>query len=153
MWMVSKQNNQFFHREDLCSHLIPILHTLTTYDPKKERKANIIFYNSSTLDSAHDPESPYFDSKSTPAAPKWSMVHVEFRKRFKEIITLKDLNSYKQPGGVLADMQALKQSRLSVSKVTKEEWDFIIGLAEEQEAEEQEAKEETEEKEAKEQEV
>lgn len=35
-------------------------------------------------------------------------------------------------------MQALRQSRLSVSKVTKEEWDFIVGLAEEQEIEEEE---------------
>lgn len=32
--------------------------------------------------------------------------------------------------GALGGMQALKQLRLSVSKVTKEEWDFITGLAE-----------------------
>ena len=41
---------------------------------------------------------------------------------------LKDLQKYAQEGGVLERMQTLKQSRLSVSKVSKKEWDFIMGL-------------------------
>lgn len=58
-------------------------------------------------------------------------MHVEFRARFPKIITLKELNEYKkQTGSVLADMQTLRLSRLSVSKVTKEEWEFIMGLVE-----------------------
>lgn len=33
-------------------------------------------------------------------------------------------------GGPLAEMQMMKQSRLSVSKVSEEEWEFLMGLAE-----------------------
>jgi len=57
-------------------------------------------------------------------------VHVEFRHRFKELVKLKELQKFSQPGGMLEKMQTLKQSRLSVSKVSKKEWDFILGLAE-----------------------
>lgn len=39
---------------------------------------------------------------------------------------------FAKPGGVLEGMQTLKQSRLSVSKVTKKQWDFIMSLAEEE---------------------
>ena len=35
------------------------------------------------------------------------------------------------PGGPLEDMQMLKQSRLSVSKVSAEEWEHLTGVAEE----------------------
>ena len=34
-------------------------------------------------------------------------------------------------GGPLEDMQMLKQSRLSVSKVSAEEWEHLVGVAEE----------------------
>lgn len=39
---------------------------------------------------------------------------------------------FAKPGGVLEGMQTLKQSRLSVSKVTKKQWDFVMSLAEEE---------------------
>ena len=57
-------------------------------------------------------------------------MHVEYRAKFKEIVKLKDLQKFAQLGGVLKDMQTLRQSRLSVSKVSKKEWDFIWNLAE-----------------------
>ncbi len=44
------------------------------------------------------------------------------------MIKLKELQIYARDGGVLEHLQTLKQSRLSVSKVTKKEWDFIMGL-------------------------
>ncbi|MCJ1400676.1 hypothetical protein MMC11_003884 [Xylographa trunciseda] len=81
-------------------------------------------------ESALDPEHPYFDPKSAKEDPKWSVVHVEYRLKFKEIVKLKDLQKFAQPGGVLKDMQTLRQSRLSVSKVSQKEWDFIWKLAE-----------------------
>ena len=56
-------------------------------------------------------------------------MHVEFRKKFDEMVTLKDMQSYSKEGGVLEGMQVLRLSRLSVSKVRKAEWDFILGLA------------------------
>jgi predicted RNA-binding protein with PUA-like domain len=75
---------------------------------------------------AFDKSSAYYDPKSDPAKPKWMLVHVEFRRKFSEKFTLKDLQKFSQTGGALADMQVLKQSRLSVTKVTKPQWDFII---------------------------
>lgn len=38
------------------------------------------------------------------------------------MIRLKALQKYAKDGGVLENLQVLKQSRLSVSKVTKKEW-------------------------------
>ena len=44
------------------------------------------------------------------------------------MIGLKELQSHSRDGGVLEGMQTLRQSRLSVSRVTKAEWDFVMGL-------------------------
>lgn len=80
------------------------------------------------VETAFDPEHPYYDEKSDRAKPKWCLVHVEYREKFPEIIKLKDLQKYAKPGGVLEKMEVLKRARLSVSKVTKREWDFIMSL-------------------------
>ncbi|KIW12427.1 hypothetical protein PV08_09704 [Exophiala spinifera] len=82
-----------------------------------------------TDQSAFDPAHPYYDPKSDEAKPKWELVHVEFVKKFDKFISLKDLKTFSQQGGVLANMQMLKQSRLSVSSVAPAEWRFILGLA------------------------
>lgn len=76
--------------------------------------------------NAFDKSSAYYDPKSDPAKPKWMLVHVEFRRKFSEKFTLKDLQKFSQPGGALAGMQLFRQSRLSVTKVFKPEWDFIM---------------------------
>ncbi|KIV78288.1 hypothetical protein PV11_10017 [Exophiala sideris] len=80
-------------------------------------------------ESAFDPDHPYYDPKSDREKPKWELVHVEFVKKFDKIVTLKELKSYAQNGGVLENMQTLKQSRLSVSAVTSAEWRFILNAA------------------------
>ena len=38
------------------------------------------------------------------------------------MIKLKELQKYAKAGGVLENMQVLRQTRLSVSKVSKKEW-------------------------------
>ncbi|KAG6353383.1 hypothetical protein INS49_007464 [Diaporthe citri] len=81
--------------------------------------------------TAHDPKCPYYDPKSKPSDPKWSVVHVEFRSKFPVPIGLKELRAMGGPGGPLEDMQMLKQSRLSVSRVSAEEWKHLVGVAEE----------------------
>jgi hypothetical protein len=48
------------------------------------------------------------------------------------MITLTELKSFAKPGGALENMAMIKQSRLSVSKVTAEEWEFIMDLVEEE---------------------
>ncbi|KAF5656401.1 Thymocyte nuclear 1 [Fusarium circinatum] len=63
--------------------------------------------------------------------PIWDLVHVEFRKKFAVPIGLKELRELGKPGGPLEMMQLLKQSRLSVSKVSGEEWRFLCELADE----------------------
>ncbi|EXJ65165.1 hypothetical protein A1O7_01505 [Cladophialophora yegresii CBS 114405] len=80
-------------------------------------------------ESAFNPDHPYFDPKSDRANPKWEVVHVEFVKKFENLVTLRELKSFAKPGGALEDMQMLKLSRLSVSAVSPEAWRFILDLA------------------------
>lgn len=64
------------------------------------------------------------------------MVHVEFRKKFKNPITLQELKVLQASNKELANMQMLKQSRLSVSKVSKCEWVFLMEILNRKENEE-----------------
>ena len=73
-------------------------------------------------ETAFDPEHPYFDEKSDREKPKWCLVHVKFVQKFLKMIKLKELQKYAKNGGVLENMQGLRQTRLSVSKVSKKEW-------------------------------
>ncbi|KAE8344187.1 hypothetical protein BDV24DRAFT_127561 [Aspergillus arachidicola] len=84
-------------------------------------------------ESAFDPAHPYYDEKSSREDPKWDVVHVEFRRKFQNFVSLNDLKAHAKAGDPLENLQVLKQSRLSVSRVTKKEWDFILGLAKENE--------------------
>ncbi|KAH7313680.1 PUA-like domain-containing protein [Stachybotrys elegans] len=79
--------------------------------------------------TARQPGTPYYDPSSTKDKPKWSLVHVEFRKKFAVQIGLKELRDLGKPGGPLETMQMLKQSRLSVSRVSTEEWRALCELA------------------------
>ncbi|KAK7731853.1 hypothetical protein SLS63_005149 [Diaporthe eres] len=81
--------------------------------------------------TAHDPKCPYYDPKSKPSDPKWSVVYVEFRSKFPVPIGLKELRAMGESGGPLQGMQMLKQSRLSVSRVSADEWEHLVGVAEE----------------------
>ena len=80
-------------------------------------------------ESAFDPNHPYFDPKSDRSKPRWEVVYVEFVRKFENSISLRELKSFAGPGGALENMQTLKQSRLSVSSVSPEEWRFILDLA------------------------
>lgn len=50
------------------------------------------------------------------------------------MIKLKDLQKYSREGGILERLQTLKMPRLSVSKVSPQEWNFIMSLVESEEA-------------------
>ncbi|KAL2167115.1 hypothetical protein VTG60DRAFT_1669 [Thermothelomyces hinnuleus] len=80
--------------------------------------------------TAHDPKAPYYDPKSDPSNPKWSVVHVKFRSKFAVPILLKELREMGAPGKPLENMQLLKQSRLSVTKVSPAEWKYLMEVAE-----------------------
>ncbi|PTB67693.1 DUF55-domain-containing protein [Trichoderma citrinoviride] len=79
--------------------------------------------------NARRPGTPYFDPQSSKDNVRWSLVHVEFRKKFAVPIGLKELRELGKSGGPLENMQMLKQSRLSVSRVSKEEWEALCELA------------------------
>ena len=80
--------------------------------------------------SAHDPKAPYYDANSKPDDPRWSVVHVKFRSKFAQQISLPELRAMGAAGQPLENMQMLKQSRLSVSKVSSSEWEHINQVAE-----------------------
>jgi predicted RNA-binding protein with PUA-like domain len=81
-------------------------------------------------ETAFDPKDPYYDAKSDREKPKWYCVRVEFVKKFDGVVGLHKIKSMAEKAGPLANLQLVTHSRLSVSRVSKEEWDFIIRLAE-----------------------
>lgn len=83
------------------------------------------------IESAFDKEHPYYDEKSKKDNPRWFNVHVIHKETFPNFIPLKQLSSYTIRDGALADMQLFKQTRLSVSKVSEKEWNFITKLGQE----------------------
>ena len=80
-------------------------------------------------ESAFNPQHYKYDPKSDREKPKWELVHVEFVRKFDNLVTLRELRSFSERGGALEGMQMLKQGRLSVSSVTPVEWQFILQLA------------------------
>lgn len=75
--------------------------------------------------TAWDPKSKYFDPKTDPDNPRWIMVEVEFVKKFEEVIPLAELRTHKE----LKDLLILqKGSRLSITPMTKKEFDYITSL-------------------------
>lgn len=76
--------------------------------------------------TAFDPDSSYHDPKSDPDRPRWYMVDIRFVRRFKRTITLQELKAH---AGAMPDFALLqKGNRLSVMPVSKEVWEFILGL-------------------------
>lgn len=60
------------------------------------------------------------------------MVDVKYVRRTKRYIPLEELKqlhmNHKKTGGPLAGLSLFTKARLSVMPITREEWDFIIGL-------------------------
>ena len=91
-------------------------------------------------ETAFDSKDPYYDAKSDREKPKWYCVGVEFVRKFDHVVDLARIKSHAGKGGELEGMQLVTNSRLSVNRVTREEWDFILSLAGgSEEAEETEA--------------
>lgn len=84
-----------------------------------------------SLESARRPGTPYYDASATKEKPKWGLVHVEFRKKFAVPIYLPELREMGKDGTGLENMQLLKQSRLSVSRVSEKEWEILCKVADE----------------------
>lgn len=75
--------------------------------------------------TAWDPQSKYFDPKSTPENPIWYMVDICFEMQFAEPILLARLRTV--PG--LEKMMLLRKGmRLSIQPVTAKEFDIVVSL-------------------------
>jgi len=86
-------------------------------------------------ESAFDAKDPYHDSRSRRDKPRWFCVGVEFVKKFDGVVDLHRIKSFAGKDGPLERMQLIRNGRLSVCRVTKDEWEFIMGLAEGKEGE------------------
>lgn len=75
--------------------------------------------------TAWDPDSHYFDPKSSPEHPRWFMVDIAFVRKFPRMVSIDELKEYPE----LSDMVLLNRSRLSVQPVTPEQYQFIVDLA------------------------
>ncbi|KAJ8116629.1 hypothetical protein ONZ43_g4402 [Nemania bipapillata] len=93
------------------------------------KKGELAFFYHS---NSHDSKAPYYDPSSKPEDPKWSVVHVKFRSKFAQPIGLKELREMGKPGNPLENMQMLKQTRLSVSRVSPSEWEYLMGVVQKQ---------------------
>ncbi|KAF4549672.1 EVE domain-containing protein [Elsinoe fawcettii] len=82
-----------------------------------------------------NPDSPYYDPKATEAKPKWNCVMVEFRRKFSKKLPAVVMREFADKDtDPLNGMQLFRQTRLSVSKVEDDEWEFIMNLIEQNEA-------------------
>ncbi|NCT85237.1 MAG: EVE domain-containing protein [Comamonadaceae bacterium] len=69
-----------------------------------------------------DPESPYYDPKSKPDAPRWLHVDVRWRETTR-LLSLKEMREAPE----LASMRVLERgSRLSITPVTPAEWQAVL---------------------------
>ena len=72
-----------------------------------------------------DPKSPYYDAKSTRAAPRWMHVDVKLVKKIR-LVPLAELHAMRG----LEDMITLRKgNRLSITPVTPAEWKIVEKLA------------------------
>jgi predicted RNA-binding protein with PUA-like domain len=77
--------------------------------------------------TAFDPKHDHYDAESSVSDPRWYVIDVQLRRKFRHIITLDALR--KHASGALADLAVLRRgNRLSVTPVTQKDWDFILTL-------------------------
>jgi len=70
-----------------------------------------------------NPESKYFDPKSTQEKPRWFMVDIKFKRKLKRTISLNEL---KEMQGLEEMALVRRGNRLSIMPVSKHDWDTIL---------------------------
>jgi len=75
--------------------------------------------------TAFDPEDKHYDPKSDPDDPRWLLRDVKLVRKLSRVIPLAEMRKERK----LAGMQLLKKgNRLSITPVTRKEWDHILSL-------------------------
>ena len=70
--------------------------------------------------------SKYFDADSSHEEPRWFLVDVSFKRKFKRLVTLDEI---RELGDVLGDFALIRRgNRLSVLPVTATQWKQILAL-------------------------
>ncbi|MGE4647546.1 MAG: EVE domain-containing protein [Arenicellales bacterium] len=78
--------------------------------------------------TAFNSNEKYFDADSDPDNPRWLMVDVRFKKKFKNPVTLQSIKAQKK----LGDMRLVQRgNRLSILPVAAIEWRHILKMADE----------------------
>ena len=74
--------------------------------------------------TAWDPNSDHPDPRSTEDNPIWFMVDIKADQPFDRVVSLKEIKAT----AALSDMVLVKNSRLSVQPVTKDQFDLIVSM-------------------------
>ncbi|RDV24516.1 EVE domain-containing protein [Alteromonas aestuariivivens] len=73
-----------------------------------------------------DPESPYFDPKSSREQPRWYRVDVKFEQKFPAILSLQSIKAMPQ----ITELGLVKKGhRLSIMPVSESEWQVLLNKA------------------------
>ena len=72
-----------------------------------------------------DPESRYYDPKSSQENPRWILVDVEFVRKLGRSIPLSELKEHPGLDGMVLTR---KGNRLSIMPVSEEHWNLILDL-------------------------
>ncbi len=72
--------------------------------------------------TAFDPASDYHDPKSTPDAPRWRMVDVEYVATLPQMVTLEHMRADPE----LIEMAVVRPGRLSVQPVSAEHFAHVV---------------------------
>lgn len=73
-----------------------------------------------------DPDSKYFDEKSTESDPRWHLVDVKFVKKFEKPVTRDEMKEVSE----LDDMELFRLNRVSITPVREHEYKKILEMAE-----------------------
>lgn len=77
--------------------------------------------------TCYDKKNKYYDPKSTKESPRWFMVEVKFKKKFKSLFTLEEIKKTKK----LENMLVVKKgNRLSIMPVSEKDFKQVLKLAE-----------------------
>ena len=77
--------------------------------------------------TAFDSKDKHFDPKSKQESPRWFMVDIRLKRKFRRVIRLSELREYENRQ--LKDFVLLRKgNRLSILPMTKKQLDFIISL-------------------------
>lgn len=91
-----------------------------------KRGDKVLFYHSGSEKAVVGAAEVSRESFPDPADEKWIAVEIKPVEKFKGAVTLNEIKAEKS----LENIALIKQSRLSVLPLTREEFDTIIGLSE-----------------------